>query len=422
MPKLIAKIEGSGNGIKTAVVNMSAIAKALNRSPEYTTKFFGCELGAQVQMYPKEDRWIVNGAHDGSKLQSILFNFVKKFVLCENCDNPETDLIVSRNDISQKCLACGHITRIPMVHRLASYIANHPPQTSNAAANGVPDKRSSKRDKKAKQKRGLEADRPEQPEEQQFAMGHAEDHDTSWSVDVSAEAARKRMEEMTQRLEELTVNPALMGSESDRADKFYRFVLDNLDGLDDAGVQGAVFAEAKRLGLVDKAPLILSELLSSSKIKSLIAKYQPLLLRFCDGNPRAQRYLLGGVEKIVGVVLKDELINQVPVIFMELYQRDIVDEATFRAWADKTSRKYVKDRATTDLIHLNAKPFLKWLDEADVEEESEPETDETTKKDVDVVFTFRDEKVVNSESAADQKAEDSHVATIDDEALDIDAI
>ena len=33
MPKLIAKVEGTGNGIKTVLVNMTAIAKALNRPP-----------------------------------------------------------------------------------------------------------------------------------------------------------------------------------------------------------------------------------------------------------------------------------------------------------------------------------------------------------------------------------------------------
>lgn len=31
MPKLLAKVEGKGNGIKTVIVNMSEIAKALER-------------------------------------------------------------------------------------------------------------------------------------------------------------------------------------------------------------------------------------------------------------------------------------------------------------------------------------------------------------------------------------------------------
>lgn len=33
MPKLLAKVEGKGNGIKTVIVNMVEIAKALNRPP-----------------------------------------------------------------------------------------------------------------------------------------------------------------------------------------------------------------------------------------------------------------------------------------------------------------------------------------------------------------------------------------------------
>jgi translation initiation factor 5 len=33
MPKLAAKVEGTGNGIKTVLVNASAIAKALDRPP-----------------------------------------------------------------------------------------------------------------------------------------------------------------------------------------------------------------------------------------------------------------------------------------------------------------------------------------------------------------------------------------------------
>ena len=39
MPRLVARIEGRGNGIKTNVVNNVDIAKALERPPE-------CERGA----------------------------------------------------------------------------------------------------------------------------------------------------------------------------------------------------------------------------------------------------------------------------------------------------------------------------------------------------------------------------------------
>ena len=135
MPKLLAKVEGKGNGIKTVIVNMVDVAKALGRPPtcEYKQKFFffklkylylnfiikvyqinillvdfyyisliliadpckffGCELGAQTQFDFKNDRYIVNGSHDSTKLQGLLDIFIKKFVLCPECENPETDLL-----------------------------------------------------------------------------------------------------------------------------------------------------------------------------------------------------------------------------------------------------------------------------------------------------------------------------------------
>lgn len=49
MPRISAKVEGKGNGIKTVIVNMAEVAKAIGRPATYPTKYFGCELGAQTQ-------------------------------------------------------------------------------------------------------------------------------------------------------------------------------------------------------------------------------------------------------------------------------------------------------------------------------------------------------------------------------------
>ena len=57
------------------------------------TKYFGCELGAQTQFDLKNDRFIVNGSHDSNKLQGLLDGFIKRFVLCPECSNPETILV-----------------------------------------------------------------------------------------------------------------------------------------------------------------------------------------------------------------------------------------------------------------------------------------------------------------------------------------
>lgn len=74
------------------------------------TKYFGCELGAQTQFDLKRDRFIVNGAHEADKLQDLLDGFIRRFVLCPECENPETVLSVhvKAQNISQKCQACGY--------------------------------------------------------------------------------------------------------------------------------------------------------------------------------------------------------------------------------------------------------------------------------------------------------------------------
>ena len=41
----------------------------------------------------KIGRYIVNGAHESGKLQDMLDGFIKKFVMCAECENPETELV-----------------------------------------------------------------------------------------------------------------------------------------------------------------------------------------------------------------------------------------------------------------------------------------------------------------------------------------
>lgn len=134
MPRLIAKVEGKGNGIKTVIVNMVDVAKALNRPPTYPTKYFGCELGAQTQFDVKNDRYIVNGSHEANKLQDMLDGFIKKFVLCPECENPETDLHVNpkKQTIGNSCKACGYRGMLDTHHKLCTFILKNPPENSDS--------------------------------------------------------------------------------------------------------------------------------------------------------------------------------------------------------------------------------------------------------------------------------------------------
>jgi len=122
MPKLVTKVEGKGNGVKTVIVNMTDIGKALGRPPSYPIKYFGSTLGVQTML--KDRRFIVNGIHEASKLQDALDGFIKKFVLCPQCMNPETVLSVSLV-VTQSCKACGFSGAIH--HKINNYILKNPP-------------------------------------------------------------------------------------------------------------------------------------------------------------------------------------------------------------------------------------------------------------------------------------------------------
>ncbi|RLU26512.1 hypothetical protein DMN91_000308 [Ooceraea biroi] len=135
MPRIQAKVEGKGNGIKTVIVNMVDVAKAIGRPATYPTLYFGCELGVQIQFDFRNERFIVNGSHDATTLQDLLDGFIRKYVLCPACDNPETELMVSlkRGAIFQDCKACSHHGRImERNHKLNTYILKNPPSLNSA--------------------------------------------------------------------------------------------------------------------------------------------------------------------------------------------------------------------------------------------------------------------------------------------------
>ncbi|CAK9153352.1 unnamed protein product [Ilex paraguariensis] len=155
MPKMITKIEGRGNGIKTNVVNMVDIAKALARPASYTTKYFGCELGAQSKFDEKTGTSLVNGAHDTLKLAGLLENFIKKYVQCYGCHNPETEILITKNQMVQlKCAACGFVSDVDMRDKLTSFITKNPPETKK----GSKDKKAMRRAEKERLKEGEAAD------------------------------------------------------------------------------------------------------------------------------------------------------------------------------------------------------------------------------------------------------------------------
>jgi len=366
MPRLVAKVEGKGNGIKTVIVNMVDVARALYRPPTYVTKYFGCELGAQTQFDIKAERYIVNGCHDGAKLQDMLDGFIKRFVLCEKCDNPETVLKVKKNLIGASCKACGHQYVLDMRHKLTTFIVKNPPEKEiDSQGSSLTEKKDRKKEKENKNGK-KDSDDNENGDDY-------DDDEGDWGEDVSDEAVTKRMKELSGGLGGLVIDNDLEKPEEERINIFYKFVVIKKNAIPINTGAGAkeVLAEADRLEVRDKAPIVLCELLFNAMMikERQIEKYANLLLRFTHENQKAQKYLIGGVEKTIKVH-EATLMNKVPHIFKIFYEEDILEEEVLFEWAKKISKKYVS-KEIAQKIHDKAAPFIKWLKEAEEESDSE---------------------------------------------------
>uniref|UniRef100_A0A8C8G720 Eukaryotic translation initiation factor 5 n=2 Tax=Oncorhynchus TaxID=8016 RepID=A0A8C8G720_ONCTS len=328
MPRLIAKVEGKGNGIKTVIVNMTDVAKALSRPPTYPTKFFGCELGAQTQFDAKNDRFIVNGSHEANKLQDMLDVFIRKFVLCPECDNPETDLHINpkKQTIGNSCKACGYRGMLDTRHKLCTFILKNPPENEPGSVEKKKDKKNRKKDKE-NGSGSVEAGNHNDIDAPDAVDG---EDDEDWAEETTEEAQRRRMEEISSHAKNLTLSEDLEKTLEERVNIFYNFV------------------------------------------------------KFCVNNKKAQKYLLGGFECLVKLH-QAQLLPRVPVVLKDLYDADLVEEDVILSWAEKVSKKYVSKELAKE-IHARASPFIRWLKEAEEESEGSEVEEEEDDENVEVVY------------------------------------
>ena len=294
MPVLLTKIEGKGNGIKTVVPNMSDVARALSRPPTYPTKFFGSELGAQTSVDEKNDRYIVNGAHDAKRLRELLDAFIDKFVLCGACKNPETDIIVTKNEmIVRDCKACGERTGVDMRHRLSTYILKNPPKKKNKSSKGG--------HAEAPSPSGEPNGNPVAGEDEADANAGSDDEmtkrikaealvlnpesqlvDEGWSADTSADAVKTRIGAVTAGVASLVLAGGGEDESDEDADSPYgqlgHWVKEN------AGVNVVeIFKKVQELGIEKKhkAVQVLAQTLFTSNIATEIPDYVPIFQKVC---------------------------------------------------------------------------------------------------------------------------------------------
>lgn len=101
----IPKVRGHIQGNKTVVTNFHQIAQFLSRPVQHMTKYVLKELGTPGDL-------VKNGIIFGTKIPASKINekiekYVEEFVLCKECQKPDTKLIKEDKYLFKKCLACG---------------------------------------------------------------------------------------------------------------------------------------------------------------------------------------------------------------------------------------------------------------------------------------------------------------------------
>ncbi|KAK5946794.1 eukaryotic translation initiation factor 5 [Knufia obscura] len=400
MERIQSKIEGKGNGIKTVVANLPSVAQSLARPPSYVIKYFGFELGAQTNTNPKDDRWIINGAHQSDKLQESLDGFINRFVLCKDCKNPETEFVIKDGRILLDCKACGQRTNVDIRHKLSGFILKNEPKggkkgkkekmsrrdrakleaQENGSVNGTdrsPHESNSDKDLDDDEAVAAGSDDEFTKQIEEGAKGisaaDGDDKEDEWAVDTSAEAVAARAKELPADLKR-----SLAFDEDDDEENGFS-VYDqlgtwideqakekgNVSKVDDV----EIYKKAAELGIESKYKTltVLAQTIFDDNIVAQIPKRASMLSKMIGESEKHQKAFLGGIERFVGNDHKD-LIPKVPQILMTLYQSDVINEEVAKPWGTKASKKYV-DIATSRKVRQAAEPFLKWLEEADSEDE-----------------------------------------------------
>ncbi|PIN19019.1 Translation initiation factor 5 (eIF-5) [Handroanthus impetiginosus] len=429
MPKMITKIEGRGNGIKTNVVNMVDIAKALGRPASYTTKYFGCELGAQSKFDEKTGTSHVNGAHDTAKLAGLLENFIKKFVQCYGCGNPETEIIITKSQmINLKCAACGFISEVDMRDKLTTFILKNPPE----AKKGSKDKKALRRAEKERLKEGELADEKQkklkkeakkkgssgnlkemaskasgkkksvhseedrspagsQAGENDTAATEESDDDVQWQTDTSAVAAQQRIQE---QLNAVTASMVMLSTDEEKPKSTKKSP--GRTGKSKAnGQTNGVNSVSPHEELVDKIKQHLEKGCPADQIKSMLQSLsgtqQEILNALFDAlfegvgkgfakevakkknyiaaavqEEGSQALLLNTIESFCGKT-NTEAVKEVALALKELYDNDVLEEEFIVEWYEKG----VNGGNKGSPIWKNVKPFVEWLQSAESETEEE---------------------------------------------------
>ena len=99
------KIEGHHEGTKTILTNLPQVASYLRRDINHLLKFLLKELATSGSI--KQNRVIFMRKLPSSKINEKIQNYANEFVICTQCQKPDTEILKEKGFVFIHCLACG---------------------------------------------------------------------------------------------------------------------------------------------------------------------------------------------------------------------------------------------------------------------------------------------------------------------------
>ena len=106
----IPRVEIYAEGGKTYCTNINSIANKMRREPEHILKYLLRELATRGSIRKKGkhiDALIFRGRFREFTLDSLIKKYTEKFVMCDNCNRPDTHLNKKDRFTFLVCEACG---------------------------------------------------------------------------------------------------------------------------------------------------------------------------------------------------------------------------------------------------------------------------------------------------------------------------
>ncbi len=101
IPKVIGMVEGKN----TIITNIYIISNYIRRPADHIARFLQKELAVPGKL--EKDRLILNSKINSAKVNEKIEEYVKEFVICNECGKPDTEIIAEKGIKFKHCLACG---------------------------------------------------------------------------------------------------------------------------------------------------------------------------------------------------------------------------------------------------------------------------------------------------------------------------